>query len=110
MTGASFEVALQRALLLMRPPRWTGIISRSIAAVLGGYGLASLVAACCALGLAMPRAEAVMTGAMLAFAVHAGAAIYVFAVRNAWRAWAGLALPAALFSGLLWLLQSGSTP
>ena len=91
----------------MQFPHWVGILSRTIAAVLGGYLLASLVAACCALGLALPRAEAVMTGAMLAFAVHAGAALYVFAVRSAWRAWAGLALPAALLGGLLWLLQSG---
>lgn len=91
----------------MRLPPWTGILSRSVAAVLGGYLLASLVAACCALGLALPRPEAVMTGAMLAFAVHAGAVVYVFAVRSAWRAWAGLALPAALLGALLWLLQSG---
>ena len=91
----------------MQLPRWTGILSRSAAAVFGGYGLASLVAACCALGLAVPRSEAVMIGAMLAFAVHAGAVIYVFAVRTAWRAWAGLALPASLLGGLLWLLQLG---
>ncbi|WP_043361419.1 DUF3649 domain-containing protein [Belnapia sp. F-4-1] len=91
----------------MRLPPWTGILSRSVAAILGGYLLASLVAACCALGLALPRAEAVMTGAMLAFAVQAGAVVYVFAVRSVWRAWAGLALPAALLGGLLWLLQFG---
>jgi len=89
----------------MQTPRWLGILSRTVAALLGGYLLASLVAACCALGLGMPRPEAVLTGMLLAFAIHAGVVIYVFAVRSAWRAWAGLALPIALFGTLLWLLQ-----
>lgn len=89
----------------MRAPRWAGILSRAVAAILGGYLLASLVAACCALGLGGPRSEAVMTGMMLAFAVHAGAAIYVFSVRSAWRAWTGLALPTMVLGALFWLLH-----
>jgi len=89
----------------MRAPRWLGVLSRTVAAILGGYLLASLVAACCALGLGPPRSEAVLTGMLLAFAIHAGAVIYVFAVRSGWGAWVGLVVPIALFGALLWLLQ-----
>ena len=75
----------------MQTPRWAGILSRTAAAVLGGYGLASLVAACCALGLGPPRSEAVLTGMLLSYAVHACAAMYAFAACSAWRAWGGIA-------------------
>ncbi|MFC7689281.1 DUF3649 domain-containing protein [Paeniroseomonas aquatica] len=67
----------------MRGPRWLGILSRCIAAVLGGYLLAALVAIGCALWLGPPRAEAVLVGMLLSFAVHAGAVIWVFAARSA---------------------------
>ena len=77
----------------MRGPRWLGILSRCVAAVLGGYLLAALVAIGCALWLGPPRAEAVLVGMLLSFAVHAGAVIWVFAARSARRAWAGLAVP-----------------
>ena len=93
----------------MQAPRWAGILSRTAAAVLGGYGLASLVAACCAAGLGPPRSEAVLTGMLLSFAVHAGAAVYVFAARSAWRAWGGIALPSALLGALLWRLLAQDT-
>ena len=94
----------------MQTPRWAGILSRTAAAVLGGYGLASLVAACCALGLGPPRSEAVLTGMLLSYAVHACAAVYAFAACSAWRAWGGIALPSALLGAWLWrLLAQGAT-
>ncbi|MFJ4291718.1 DUF3649 domain-containing protein [Cupriavidus sp. NPDC089707] len=82
-----------------------GVASRAVAAIGGGYALAALSTAALAVSLPLPRAEAVTAATLLSFAVYAGAAVWVFAVRNAWRAWAGLALPALLLWGLLALGQ-----
>lgn len=87
---------------------WPGIASRCVAAVLGGYLLAALVAVACAAWLGPPRAEAVLTGMLLGFLVHAGAVIWVFAARNAARAWVGLALPMAALG--LGLAMTGALP
>ncbi|CUI72786.1 DUF3649 domain-containing protein [Achromobacter ruhlandii] len=76
------------------------VASRAMAAILGGYGLASAAAACLAVWLPMQRADAVVTAQMSAFVVYTCGVIWVFATRNAWRAWAGILLPAALFGGL----------
>ena len=87
----------------MHGPRWLGILSRCVAAILGGYLLAALVAIGCALWLGPPRAEAVLVGMLLSFAVYAGAVIWVFAARSARRAWAGLAVPALALGAALFL-------
>lgn len=76
--------------LLARGP----LVSRIVAAIFGGYGLASL-AAVAATALPGPTSEAVLIGMMLSFAVYTGAVIWVFAVRSAWRAWVGLIVAAA---------------
>jgi hypothetical protein len=70
------------------------LVSRVIAAIFGGYGLASL-AAVAATALPGPPSEAVLIGMMLSFAIYTGAVIWVFAVRSAWRAWVGLLIAAA---------------
>lgn len=94
----------------MQRPRWAAILARAMAAVIGGYGLASLTAACCAVGLGPPRSEAVLTGMLLSFAVYAAAAVYAFAARSAWRAWGGIAVPSLMLGALLWhLLTQGAT-
>ncbi|NSX03255.1 DUF3649 domain-containing protein [Cupriavidus gilardii] len=70
------------------------IVSRIAAAVLGGYALAAL-ASVAALALPIGKPQAVLTGMLASFAIYAGAVIWVFAVRSAWRAWAGLLVAAA---------------
>ncbi|BDB26143.1 DUF3649 domain-containing protein [Cupriavidus sp. P-10] len=82
-----------------------GVASRAVAAIAGGYALAALSTAALAVSLPLPRPEAVTAATLLSFAVYAAAAVWVFAVRHAWRAWAGLALPAGLLWGLLALGQ-----
>lgn len=57
-------------------PRRASILPRDIAANFDGCGLASLVAACCAVGFAPPRAASKMTDAIQVFAVHTGVVIY----------------------------------
>lgn len=86
--------------------RWA-VTSRAIAAVLGGYVLSATSAA--ALSLALPlagvaRVEAVLWATMLAFMLHALAALWCFGCSSAWRAWVGVGLPAAGASLAIWLL------
>ncbi|CAB3937876.1 DUF3649 domain-containing protein [Achromobacter insolitus] len=76
------------------------VFSRATAAILGGYALASAAAACLAIWLPLRRPDAVVTAQMLSFVFYACGVIWVFATRNAWRAWAGVLLPAALLGGL----------
>ncbi|CQR84316.1 Protein of unknown function [Paracoccus aminovorans] len=69
------------------------LASRIVAALFGGYALAALVSVA-ALALPMPGPDAVFTGMLLSFLIYAGAVVWVFAVRSARRAWAGLAVAA----------------
>lgn len=89
--------------------RW-GVAFRAVAAIVGGYVLSALCATALALWLPLARAEAVTTGALVSFAVYAGAVVWVFAARSAGRAWAGLALPSAVLGAVLWLVLRGAAP
>lgn len=82
------------------------LISRIIAAILGGYALATLISLA-ALALPLPPSEAVFTGMLFSFLVYAGTAIWVFAVRSARRAWAGLVLAALPLLGVTLLFVQG---
>ncbi|MFC5357341.1 DUF3649 domain-containing protein [Azospirillum himalayense] len=74
---------------------WGGpLVSRIAAALFGGYALAAL-ASVAVLALPMSTPQAVLTGEMASFLVYAAAIIWVFAVRSALRAWAGLLVVAA---------------
>ena len=87
------------------------VASRAVAAIVGGYGLSALVAMALALWLPLARAEAVITGTLASFVVYTCAVMWVFAARDAWRAWAGLAAPSALLALLLWFVQrAGGAP
>jgi apolipoprotein N-acyltransferase len=75
--------------------RSTGpLISRIVAALFGGYALAAL-ASVAVLALPMSKPQAVLTGMLAGFAIYTGAVIWVFAVRSATKAWAGLIIVAA---------------
>lgn len=82
------------------------VASRALAAIGGGYVLATACAGALALALpplGMARPDAVLTATMLAFVAHAVAAMWAFGCASAWRAWAGIAAP-TLLAGLpvLW--------
>jgi len=80
------------------------LVSRIIAAIFGGYALAALASVGSRL-LPMQPTEATFTGMMASFLVYTGAVVWVFAVRSARRAWAGLlvaALPLLAAAGLVW--------
>lgn len=80
----------------LQAARHWGVLSRTAAAVLGGYALANLGGVALASAWPMARAEATMAALLLSFALYAAAVVWAFAARSAWRAWLGLALPAAL--------------
>ncbi len=87
---------------LVHRVRSTGpLISRIIAALFGGYTLAAL-SSVAVLALPMSKPQAVLTGMLASFAIYAGAAIWVFAVRSALKAWAGLIIVAAALLPLAW--------
>jgi hypothetical protein len=74
------------------------VASRALAAIGGGYLLAAAATTVLSLILPLSRSEAVVTATLLSFLVYAGAVIGVFAARNAWRAWAGIAIPTVILA------------
>ena len=82
--------------------RSTGpLISRIVAALFGGYALAAL-SSVAVLALPMSKPQAVLTGMLASFAIYAGAVIWVFAVRSALKARAGLIIVAVPLSLAAW--------
>ena len=84
------------------------VLSRVMAAVVGGYTLTALCTACLALSLPLPRVEAVLSATLPAFLILCLAVIWVFAARSAWLAWFGLIAPCLMLgAGYLWLSGMG---
>ena len=86
------------------------LLSRIVAALFGGYALAAL-SSVAALALPMERAQAVLTGMQASFLIYTLAVIWVFAVRSARRAWAGLlvaAVPLGLAAAWVWTGQGAA--
>ena len=77
------------------------LISRIVAALFGGYALAAL-SSVAVLALPLSKPQAVLTGMLASFAIYTGAVIWVFAVRSALRAWAGLVIVAVALLPLAW--------
>ncbi|ROR02238.1 uncharacterized protein DUF3649 [Delftia acidovorans] len=80
------------------------VLSRLLAAVFGGYALASALAAFLAAALPGARVDAVIAGMQWSFALHALAVIWAFSPVSAGRVWLGLLVPAALMGGAALLL------
>lgn len=82
---------------------WLAVLSRSCAAIFGGYALASASSLLLAQLLATPS-QAVLTGMMVGILVCACAALWAFATSTAARAWAGILVPTVLmFAAAGWL-------
>ncbi|MBS0221310.1 MAG: DUF3649 domain-containing protein [Proteobacteria bacterium] len=80
------------------------LLSRIVAAVAGGYGLAALTSVA-SMALPMRRTEAVLTGMLSSFVVYTIVVICVFAARSATRAWTWLvvaAIPLLLAAWPIW--------
>ncbi|BBH48012.1 DUF3649 domain-containing protein [Pseudomonas sp. KU43P] len=86
------------------------VTSRSLAALLGGYLLASMASVCISLLAPMPRVDAAMTGMLLSFVFYLLAFIWCFACRSAGRAWFGVLLPSLLIGALNGFVYWMKTP
>ncbi|MDF0678007.1 MAG: DUF3649 domain-containing protein [Nitrosomonas sp.] len=86
---------------LPRTYRGAGIASRIAAAVFGGYALSNLLAIALVPMLSASTADGTLAGMQWTFLFYTGTVLWVFAACSAWRAWAGLLLPAGLLVLLL---------
>lgn len=77
-------------------PTWLRILSRSGAALLGGYAFSYSSTACLARILPLAPADAVIVATLPAFVFYTLAILWAFASRDALRAWAPLALAVPL--------------
>lgn len=68
------------------------MLSRIIAAIVGGYGFTYAFTAALARVLPVNKVDALISATLLSFAVYTSAVLWAFACRSARRAWAGLAL------------------
>lgn len=82
------------------------VTSRALAAIGGGYALSAFASALLASLLPQPRVEATITATMLSLVIFCCAVLWVFAARNAWRAWGGIVVPTALCALAMWLRGS----
>ncbi|EKT4560424.1 iron transporter [Pseudomonas putida] len=81
---------------MIKAPAWLQLLSRSAAALLGGYALSYAASACLARILPLSAADAVIVATLPAFIFYTVAILWAFACRDAWRAWAPLALAVPL--------------
>ena len=86
------------------------VTSRSLAALLGGYLLASSASVCVSLLIPGAQVDAALTGMMLSFVVYLLAFIWCFACRSAWRAWLGVLLPGVILGAVGGLAYWMKTP
>jgi hypothetical protein len=75
------------------------VVSRVLAAVLGGYGLAALATVFLSAALPMAMAGAVLSATMLGFLVYTAAVVWVFAAGSAGQAWRGILVCGGLLGG-----------
>lgn len=87
------------------PPLMLG--ARIVLAVLGGYAIAALAAACLARFLPLQAAQASVTGQLASFAAYAALVIYAFSVRSVPRLALHFAFLGAVLALALWLSFGG---
>jgi hypothetical protein len=80
------------------------ICQRILAAVWGGYALATLSSIVLAGLLPVARADAVLAASLLSFAIYTGTILWAFAARTVLRAWVGILVPVAILSVLAYLI------
>ncbi|KGJ97418.1 DUF3649 domain-containing protein [Colwellia psychrerythraea] len=87
-------------------PRWS-VLSRVLAATLGGYILATASSFFISqlLMTSVGKYQAIHIGLMLTFIVYACVAMWVFSVKTATKAWLGLLKLSISFVVATWLLM-----
>ncbi len=85
-----------------------GIIARVMAAILGGYILANLISMLLSYLLPVTQAQAVLTSMLASYAIYAAVVMWVFSVKTATKAWAGLLITSALMATMVFILNAAS--
>jgi hypothetical protein len=80
------------------------VLSRVGAAAIGGYALATVSSILLSHVLPMPKAQAVLTGVLISFAIYTCAIMWVFSVSTATKAWSGLLGATAVCGVLSWMV------
>ena len=81
-------------------------LQRLVAAVLGGYLLASAWVVLCG-ALSQPLAESILVGMQFSFAIHVAAVIWAFSPVSLARVWQGFLIPTVLLSAAAFVLMDG---
>ncbi|MDH4585052.1 iron transporter [Pseudomonas sp. BN415] len=68
-------------------PAWLAVLSRSAAALLGGYLFSYAFTAALARLSPLDGADAVIVATLPSFAIFTFAILWAFAARSAWKAW-----------------------
>lgn len=89
---------------LAPPHKRLALSSRVVAAVIGGYLLASFSTIFLSFILPSSLPEAVLGATLFSFAIYTAAIVWVFAARNATRAWLGLLLPGSSLAAASFIL------
>ncbi|ALO39625.1 iron transporter [Alcaligenes faecalis] len=76
------------------------VLSRIVAATVGGYALAAAATVLLTVLWPLPRAQAVLAANMLSFVWYTIAVMWVFSTKSTTRAWVGMVLPTALIAVL----------
>ena len=84
-----------------KSPAWP-TLSRIVAALIGGYLLTYAFTAALARLLPMDKVDALVVATLPSFLVYTLVILWAFACRNAWRAWAGMALALPLAAVGFW--------
>lgn len=80
------------------------VLSRVLAAAVGGYALTSAITVLLALVWPLPRAQAVYTATMLSFALYVPIVLWVFTAKQVGRVWRDVAIATAIVAVLAWWL------
>ncbi|MES2869111.1 MAG: iron transporter [Pseudomonadota bacterium] len=77
---------------------WVPILSRTVAALIGGYAFTYAFTAALARLLPLDNVDSLIVASLLSFVIYTFAILWAFAARRQWSAWMGavLAVPLAV--------------
>jgi len=82
------------------------VLSRIIAAVVGGYAFSTVMILVMTYLLPLSQKDALMLSTMLSYIIYLLAIIWVFAVKTVRTAWIGISAATGLLGALAYLLHS----
>ncbi len=85
------------------------VLSRTIAAIIGGYVLSNLLAVLISYLLPMQTADSVLLSLQLSFLFYSIVIIFVFSTKTAGKAWLGLFIACAMSSVGVYLAMPESS-